>query len=403
MNRMFAFLLLAPFAGAQALSPADEAVIERLRGAENVLFDALDPASGLALTSQNFFLDIGGTNLETNAADDFVVDGDGWTLIGVLTDGEYDDPQIRTITSMNIVLLADDAGKPATVDLDNPGPGVVALFLDQPYSDPGDAGNIEVTFAQPFFLPPGRYWLNAQAQFPFDPDAQGWDWEYSNLGVDNQAVWFESLNAFAADCPPNVWHYVIADCPELNTTIPDMSFAILGFRPDLTGLPTTVSTVEGGDPVTYEIALTAPPAGDATVQIDLASSDESEGLVSPAQIVFDSANWDVPVTVTVTPGPADDGFDCVQPFSIVHTIAAPEGSGYARFAGDFTTAGFNASDAKTCAEDLNGDGFVDGMDLAQMYLDWPLQPEACLVDFSQNGILDVGDMVRVNDAQGECP
>jgi len=57
-------------------------------------------------------------------------------------------------------------------------------------------------------------------------------------------------------------------------------------------------TTEAGGTATFTIALDAAPL--ANVTIGLASSDSSEGLVSPADLTFTPANWSEPQTVTIT-------------------------------------------------------------------------------------------------------
>jgi hypothetical protein len=63
--------------------------------------------------------------------------------------------------------------------------------------------------------------------------------------------------------------------------------------------PTTgLTTTEAGGTATFDVVLTRQPTGDVTV--DLASSDPTEGTVSPAALTFGSADWNVPQTATVT-------------------------------------------------------------------------------------------------------
>ena len=64
-----------------------------------------------------------------------------------------------------------------------------------------------------------------------------------------------------------------------------------------------LQTSESGGAATYTIALASQPS--AAVEIDLVSSDTSEGTVSPALVTITPLTWDVPVTVTVT-GVDDD-------------------------------------------------------------------------------------------------
>ena len=63
----------------------------------------------------------------------------------------------------------------------------------------------------------------------------------------------------------------------------------------------------------------AQPTADVTVA--LASSDVSEGTVSPDALVFTPANWNTPQTVTVT-GVDDD----VEDGNVVYTIVTTVGS-----------------------------------------------------------------------------
>jgi lipocalin len=62
--------------------------------------------------------------------------------------------------------------------------------------------------------------------------------------------------------------------------------------------PLAVSTSEAGGTATFTVVLNSQPQADVTVT--LASSDTTEGTVSPTSLVFTAANWNAPVTVTVT-------------------------------------------------------------------------------------------------------
>ena len=57
-------------------------------------------------------------------------------------------------------------------------------------------------------------------------------------------------------------------------------------------------TTEGGTTDAFSVVLYTEPAAD--VSIDLASSDLSEGTVSPASLIFTPADWDLPQQVIVT-------------------------------------------------------------------------------------------------------
>jgi hypothetical protein len=62
--------------------------------------------------------------------------------------------------------------------------------------------------------------------------------------------------------------------------------------------PSGLHTTEGGGTATFTVALSAAPAAD--VAITVASSEASEGTVSPPSIKLTHDNWDIPVTVTIT-------------------------------------------------------------------------------------------------------
>ncbi|MBK8169460.1 MAG: VCBS repeat-containing protein [Sandaracinaceae bacterium] len=69
--------------------------------------------------------------------------------------------------------------------------------------------------------------------------------------------------------------------------------------PGVTVDPTTgLSTTEAGGTDTFTVVLNAAPS--ASVTISLASSDSSEGTVSPASLVFTVSNWSTAQTVTLT-------------------------------------------------------------------------------------------------------
>jgi hypothetical protein len=65
--------------------------------------------------------------------------------------------------------------------------------------------------------------------------------------------------------------------------------------------------------VTFTVGLTSQPTADVT--IPLSSSDTTEGTVSPANLVFTTASWNVQQTVTVT-GVDDFVADGTQPYTI---------------------------------------------------------------------------------------
>ena len=80
------------------------------------------------------------------------------------------------------------------------------------------------------------------------------------------------------------------------------------------GTPSSTSTSESGTTATFTLVLNSQPTADVTIQ--LSSTDTTEGTVSPAAVVFTSANWNAPQTVTVT-GVDDQVADGPQTYQIV--------------------------------------------------------------------------------------
>ncbi|MCA9085301.1 MAG: hypothetical protein KDA81_14650, partial [Planctomycetaceae bacterium] len=77
----------------------------------------------------------------------------------------------------------------------------------------------------------------------------------------------------------------------LNVTDNDVAgFSLLG--------PTTIQVAESGTTETFSVVLTAAPVSSVVVRLD--GTDSSEAVVSPTSLVFTSANWNQPQTVTVT-------------------------------------------------------------------------------------------------------
>ncbi|MCY3805105.1 MAG: hypothetical protein OXG91_01260, partial [bacterium] len=68
----------------------------------------------------------------------------------------------------------------------------------------------------------------------------------------------------------------------------------------------TLALTEGGDAATYTVTLASAPTSDVIVDITGLADTDLTLEPSSAQLVFTSANWNEPQTVTVTPGEDDD-------------------------------------------------------------------------------------------------
>jgi hypothetical protein len=84
-------------------------------------------------------------------------------------------------------------------------------------------------------------------------------------------------------------------------------------------------TFESGAMTTFGIALNSPPSKDVTIA--LSSSNEAEGIVTPAAVTFTDLNWMAPQVITIT-GVNDDRVDGNQPYLIVTSEAQSEDAGY---------------------------------------------------------------------------
>lgn len=85
------------------------------------------------------------------------------------------------------------------------------------------------------------------------------------------------------------------------------------------------NTTEGGGSATFTIALNSQPT--AAVTLNLSSSNVAEGVVTPASLVFTSANWNIGQTVTVT-GVDDLVADGNQIYTIIIGAAVSSDSSY---------------------------------------------------------------------------
>lgn len=86
-----------------------------------------------------------------------------------------------------------------------------------------------------------------------------------------------------------------------------------------------LATTEAGGADSFTVLLSTPPAADVTVA--LSSGDTSEGTLSPAGLIFTTANWNTPQVVTIT-GVDDDVDDGDIVFTIVTAPASSADPGY---------------------------------------------------------------------------
>jgi len=95
---------------------------------------------------------------------------------------------------------------------------------------------------------------------------------------------------------------------------------------DVVAARSSLATSEQGLSDSFTVRLTRKPAADVT--INMSSSDESEGIVSPGQIVFTADNWYLPQAIVVT-GVDDFTVDGISTFSINFDSVVSTDSNYA--------------------------------------------------------------------------
>ena len=94
----------------------------------------------------------------------------------------------------------------------------------------------------------------------------------------------------------------------------------------ITVTPTTgLATTEAAGTATFTVVLNTQPTADVTIA--LSSSDTTEGTVSPASLIFTTANWNVAQTVTVT-GVDDAVVDGPIAYTIVTAAAVSTDPNY---------------------------------------------------------------------------
>ena len=324
----------APF---QNLSPTgtDGVATSQGQGRGTVLFSTfggiVNP-NPVTVSSQNF-LDL--PPFFTAAADDFTISDLGWTIAQVEVRGGYEIAS-GPAQSVNVYILGNSGVLPDTTNL-SAGAIYAAENLTPAEPTPGDfvitlpGGGVT--------LQGGTYWLVVQANMAIGSGGQ-WNWTESALVADagtfngNPSAWLQEASAFfAGGACAAAWGDRVTTCgvttlvganPEF-----DLAFELTGtvLTAGVTVDPLMVNTTEDGSTVDYDVTLNAPPSGGETVTITPASNDVTEGTVSGA-LNFTAANWNIPQTVTVTPGASGDGNDGDVAYTIDNNVGANLASGY---------------------------------------------------------------------------
>lgn len=163
-------------------------------------------------------------------------------------------------------------------------------------------------------------WLNhgVNSTSPFSAVSYRGDYNAGGFGVVFTSAPFEAISTSAAN--PNNQNAV------MKRVIDFLNPATAPAPGIVVGTPTpNATTTEAGGAVSFTVALATQPTENVTIPVS--SSDTTEGAVSVSSLVFTSANWNVPQSVTVT-GVNDNIDDGNVAYAIVLGAASSADSGY---------------------------------------------------------------------------
>ncbi|MBK8169776.1 MAG: PD40 domain-containing protein [Sandaracinaceae bacterium] len=129
------------------------------------------------------------------------------------------------------------------------------------------------------------------------------------------------------DQPYNVQVHLAASGDSGYAGLADQFVAVTNIDDDTADIIVTptagLTTTETGGTAVFTVVLTAQPS--ANVTINLVSSVPTEGMAAPASLLFTSATWNVPRTVTVT-GADDLVADGARAYTIITSVVTADPS-----------------------------------------------------------------------------
>jgi large repetitive protein len=286
-----------------------------------------DATEGTVFPASLTFTSINWNTVQTvtvTGADDFVNDGD--IAYTVMVDPSSSDSDYNSVDTVNVAVTNEDddiagitispttglttteaGGTEAfTVRLDSEPTASVAITISSGDSSEGSVDKSSLTFTT-------TDWSTLQT--------------VTVTGVDDSAVDGNILYSIITDSSSADPVYDSLDPPDVSVTNTDNDTAGINVSPT-SGLTTT----EAGGSAEFTVVLATRPSADVTIGIS--SGDITEGTVFPDSLIFTSANWSDPQTVTVT-GADDAEIDGNVDYTIV-TAAA--------FSGDNNYNSQNADD-----------------------------------------------------------
>ena len=154
-----------------------------------VLYDQTDGASGNGVPDQDF--EAAYDAYDSEAADDFVVPAEGWSVETVTTVGTY--TSTGTSGSIDVTIAMDAAGVPGA-------PVAGCVYPDLvPTTDTG--GSYVMTLAPVCVLPAGTYWLVMQSNLDYAGGAGGQHfWSNRTATSNGPARWQNPNDGFGSGC-----------------------------------------------------------------------------------------------------------------------------------------------------------------------------------------------------------
>ncbi len=316
----------ATFTVALRAKPADDVVVTV---ATSDADEGVVSPTTITLTPQNWNVPV---TVTVTGVDDDVVDGDAAYQVSVEaagTDGAVvmltndDNDDIGISVTPQIGLMTTEAGGSAMFDvvLDTEPTANVVLSITS--SDPGE-GVADV------------------ASLTFTPLNWNAPQTVTVTGVDDALA--DGAVAYTVAIGPAV------STDPLYSGLDAGTVALTNVDDDSPGIavePTVgLTTTEAGGTATFTVVLSSQPTANVTIGVSSSASDE--GVTDVSTLTFTPANWDAPVTVTVTgvDDPLDDGD---QSYSIVLAVATSADPGY---------AGLDPTDVAVTNLDNEAPGFI---------------------------------------------
>ncbi len=251
-----------------------------------------------------------------------------WDAPQIVTVTGVDDPlddnnQSYTIvvaaaTSADLGYAGEDGADVAVTNIDDEAPG----FTVDPLAGlvTTEAGGTAAFTVRLVSAPTADVTISVSSSDPLEgtPDRSFLTFTPANFAI-TQTVTVTGLNDDVAD-GDQLYSIILgvaasADPAYANLNPPDVS--ITNTDNDSAGITVTplagLLVSELGDTATFTVVLNSQPTANVTIAIT--SNDSSEGVASPASLVFTPANWDQPRTVTIT-GVDDPVADGNQVFAI---------------------------------------------------------------------------------------